>query len=168
MSSYSFHYNPSSAVIRTLDAISIMPVTTRRQAQQAQQTREDSTVTLDHLPAEIIQEIMYHLDPHTQDAESVDSEFSDVDYDRMSVTSMGYGSPERKVMPCCRIKDGDVGAGESRIPIMDSRSTFSATSRRMRDIVSSERHTRRRTIRYCKQWIEETRQLSGAIRSRYM
>jgi hypothetical protein len=75
--------------------------------------------------------------------------------------------PDVEVMPCCRSGDEKVCADEPRIPVVDERSVFSATSRRIRDVVFNRRQVIRKTVRYCDQWIEETMQLSEAARARY-
>jgi hypothetical protein len=150
-----------------------MPVTTRRQARQAEQAQQVhrlSHTNLNNLPAEILQEIADHLDPNTSETESDDSsEFSDDDYEWMSVTSQNPedGPPEVKVMPCCRPGDNPIDADEPRIPVLDERSIFATTSRRIRDVVFNRAQKRRRTIRYCDKWIQETLELSEATRSRY-
>jgi hypothetical protein len=143
-----------------------MPVTTRRQARQEQQ----SHLNLNNLPAEIIQEIAYQL--HSDPDDSVTDfglDFSDIDFDRMSVTSWPSedGAPDVKVMPCCRRGDTVVVGDEARIDILDKRSTFSATSSRIRDVVFNRRQKGPRTIRYCNQWIRETMQVTEATRARY-
>lgn len=139
-----------------------MPVTECRQAQDVTQR-----LGLNDLPAEIIQEIAHHLDPDPQETDS--SEFSDVDYNQMSVTSMDPedGKPAIKVMPCCRPGDEKALADDSRIPILNDRSNFSATSRMIYNVVAEGRLTRRRTIWYCQKWIQETKQIPEATRSRY-
>jgi hypothetical protein len=144
-----------------------MSASPHAQTPQAQQAPPYSAPNLNDLPAEIIQEIAHHLAPDALDADRDDPDDSDIEYDRMSVTSLEYGEPNPKVMPCCRKGDEKVGADESRIPVFDARSIFSATSRRIRDAVFSCRQTRRRTVRYCQQWIQETQQLPESIRSRY-
>jgi hypothetical protein len=134
-----------------------MPVTTSR-------------LSLVDLPAEIIQEIAYHLEPGSEDPDH--SDFSDVEYDRMSVTSMDSmdsedSTPMVKVLPCCRAGDEESTVGEERIPVLDQVSTFSVTSKRIRDLLFGRRQKRRRTIRYCDRWREETMQSPEATRSRY-
>jgi hypothetical protein len=144
-----------------------MPVSTRRQTQHAKHLHSLSHTNLNNFPTEIVDEIAHHLNPDPEDG--YHSDFSDVSYERMSVTSANsdMDKVEVKVMPCCRPGDEEVHADESRIPVLDDRLIFSATSRRMRDVVFNRRQTRRRTIRYCDRWKEETMQLSEAIRSRY-
>jgi hypothetical protein len=148
-----------------------MPVTTRRQAQQQiKQAHAESHTNLNNLPAEILQEIAYHLNPDAAETSSDDgSDFSDIEYDRQSVVSVepDQGPPDVDVMPCCRAGDDESIATGAGIPILDYRSIFSAVSRRIRDVVWNRRQKRRRTIRYCDRWIQETTQLSEATRSRY-
>lgn len=155
-----------------------MPVTTRQQANRARQAHAVSHLNINNLPAEIIEEIAFHLTPdsrHPQETETHSSGFDDIDHDRMSVTSLTEeeGPPDVEVMPCCRPRDQEADWDEeadwyaSGIPILDERSTFSATSKRIRDIVFHRRQTRRRTIRYCNQWVFETQDLPLAVRSRY-
>jgi hypothetical protein len=154
---------------------SAMPVTTLRQARNAEQAHSLSHTNLNNLPAEIIQEIANHLHPprklnQVKETETKDPlEFSDDDEDQMSVFSRGPGdgTPEVKVMPCCRPGDDTVVAEEPRIDVLDGSSIFSAASSRLRNIVFNGRQTRRRTIRYCDKWIQETRKLSEMTRSRY-
>jgi hypothetical protein len=74
-----------------------MPVTTRRQAQQQiKQAHAESHTNLNNLPAEILQEIAYHLNPDAAETSSDDeSDFSDIEYDRQSVVSVepDHGPP---------------------------------------------------------------------------
>jgi hypothetical protein len=149
-----------------------MPVTTRRQATQAREEHALSHLNLNNLPAEIIDEIAFHLTPDARDPQETETDppgFDDVDHERMSVTSFTEeeGPPEIEVMPCCRLEDEEADWYESRLPILDDRSTFSATSKRIRDIVFHRRQARRRTIRYCDQWVQETQALPLTVRSRY-
>jgi hypothetical protein len=151
-----------------------MPVTTRRQAKQLLQQHAASHLNLNNLPAEIIEEIAFHLKCEAEDSDETATdplEFEDVEYERMSVKSMDPedGVPEVKVMPCCRSGDSEeeVDADGTRIPILNGCSTFSATSKRIREIVFHRRQTRRRTIRYCPRWLQETQHLPLVIRSRY-
>jgi hypothetical protein len=149
-----------------------MPVTTRRQANQARQAHALSHLNLNNLPAEIIEEIAFHLTSDAKEPQETgvdSSEFDDVDVDQMSVTSHTEedGPPDVQVMPCCRPGDEEADWYGFRIPILDDRSIFSATSKRIRDIVFHRRQTRRRTIRYCDQWVQETQALPLTVRSRY-
>jgi hypothetical protein len=148
-----------------------MPVTTRRQAQQQiKQAHAESHTNLNNLPAEILQEIAYHLNPDVEDAWSdKGSKFSDIEYDRQSVVSVepDQGPPEVEVVPCCRDGDEKKIASGAGIPILDDRSTFSTVSRRIRDVVWNRRQKRCRTIRYCDRWIQDTMQVSEATRSRH-
>lgn len=146
-----------------------MPVLTRRQAQAAQEVHALSHTNLNNLPAEIIGEIASHLRSDWHDCDSEDSDFSDDDYDQMSVGSVDPEDepPEVKVLPCCRQGESQVAVDGSRIPVLDHESIFSATSKRIREIVFNRRQSRRRTIRYCDQWRRETMSLSVAARHRY-
>jgi hypothetical protein len=128
-----------------------------------------SHLNLNNLPAEIIQEIASHLRPDWYESQSADSDFSDDDYDDMSVCSVEAedGPPELKVLPCCRPGDSEASEGESRTPILDDEANFSATSNRIRDIVFDRPQGRRKTIRYCEQWRRETMKISEAVRLRY-
>jgi hypothetical protein len=151
-----------------------MPVTTRRQANHTRLAHADSHLNLNNLPAEIIEEIAYHLKSDAGDSEGTatdpSTEFEDVNVDLMSVTSIGSEDdvPDVPVMPCCRPGDLKKHSYGSRIPVLDDRSVFSATSKRIREIVFHRRQRRRRTIRYCPQWLQETQQVPLAIRARYM
>jgi hypothetical protein len=148
-----------------------MPVTTRRQAEQALKAHAQSHLNLNNLPAEIIQAIADHLAPDREDPDEIEDLAGLDDFDdQMSFFSADSqdNPPEVKVMPCCRRGDErEVSAGEPRIPVLDERSTFSATSKRIREAVWNRRQRSRRTIRYCDQWIQETLLLSEQTRSRY-
>lgn len=149
-----------------------MPVITRQQAIHAKQAHAASHTNLNNLPAEILHEIAFYLNADHEDPQPTETDtagFDDFDDDQMSVVSAESNDdpPDVKVMPCCRSRDEKVGAGEPRISVLNERSTFSATSRRIRDVVFNRRQTTRKTIRYCDQWIDETMQLSEATRSRY-
>jgi hypothetical protein len=143
---------------------------TRRKARQEEQAPADPPINLNDLPAEILLEIAYHLNPDAEEAWSEDgSDFSDIEYVRQSVCSWESSKDpsEVDVIPCCRPGDDARIASGGEIPIRDHRSTFSAVSRRIREVVWNRRHKRLRTIRYCERWIQETTQLSEATRSRY-
>jgi hypothetical protein len=134
------------------------------------QAHVQSHLNLNNLPAEIIQAIADHLAPDREDPDETEdpAELDDFDDDMSFFSANSQDDPpEIKVMPCCRPGDEKVGAGEPRIPVLDERSTFSATSKRIRDVVWNRRRRSRRTIRYCDQWIQETMLVSEETRSRY-
>jgi hypothetical protein len=148
-----------------------MPVTTRRQGKERLQAHAQSHLNLNNLPAEILQEIASYLAPDREDPDQIEdpARLDDFDDGRMSFFA-DYpedGTPETKVLPCCRPGDEKVDASEPRIPILDERSIFSATSKRIREVVWNRRQMSRRTIRYCDQWILETKKVSEETRSRY-
>jgi hypothetical protein len=146
-----------------------MPVFPRRQARHAEQAHAISHTNLNNLPAEIIEGIAYQLDPDADTTASDGSEFSDIDYDRMSVISVDPkdGPPEIKAVPCCQLGDKEADADEPRIPVLNQRSIFSSASKRIRNIVFDRKQSKRRTIRYCDRWIQETMQIPEATRARY-
>lgn len=141
-----------------------------QQAQQAQQEHALSRTNLNNLPAEIIQEIARQLNPEEEQSEvGYGSDFADVDCDRMPVDAfpLKHGPRDTKVMPCCRWGDPRVGEGETGIPVLNNCSVFSATSKRIRDIVFHRRQRKQRTIRFCNHWTAETKQIPEAVRARY-
>jgi hypothetical protein len=146
-----------------------MPIPTRRHDCRANEMHKLSRTKLDSLPAEILQEIAYHLDNNPEEPETSLSGFSDVDHERMSVTSLDppYGKPNVTSMACCRPGDPEMYENESRMYVLSDYRTLAATSRRIREVLLSCRQTRRETIRYCDHWKKKTMQLSDVTRSRY-
>jgi hypothetical protein len=149
----------------------VMFVTTRQQAYHTKKPHAASHLNLNNLPAEIIEQIAFHLNPDSKDPHHTanPARSDDFDDDQMSFFS-DYAADktrETKVIPCCQFGEENVDASEPSIPILDARSIFSATSKRIRDVVWNRRQTKRKNIRYCDQWILETRHVSEETRSRY-